>query len=296
MTFISRPNHLSSLLSKMSFESLIEGHDNITITVYDGIGGDCLSAGEHMAKYNIDNVTGPFSVYNKDMNNGTCRKVERLIPVHVTRKQLQSNNGNENKFIFGDIPLQLWVAIIALVSSFAMISFCTYSSKARERRNKELDRIRDQRKKMNNETKTNKKKKNKSNKEDKKEEQDISEKLSDGTLVSKYISQKDDDPTIAEEGNVGTINEYSGHDIEDLEDIQEREIEQDEHMYDGEIESDDDSKEESERKNPDSEWMQHFDSTSGDNYYENMKTRRVTWTKPNVICINGDDDHELEDF
>ena len=41
----------------MTYESLSEVHDNITIAIYDGVGGDCLSKDEHMIKYNTYNMT-----------------------------------------------------------------------------------------------------------------------------------------------------------------------------------------------------------------------------------------------
>ena len=133
MTFVARPNHLNSLLSKMTYESLNEGFDNISLTIYDGVGGNCLTEVEHIARYNLYNVTGPYSIH-RDENNVSCHKVEKLIPIHVVTKGKTVETG----WYLDEAPMQLWVAMITLVFSFVAVSLCSVCTRTRRKKIKEV--------------------------------------------------------------------------------------------------------------------------------------------------------------
>ncbi len=276
MTFISSPNHLNSLFSHILYERLTEGYDNISVSIYDGVGGDCLTADEHMTKYNLNNITGPYTIHSRDKDNSTCQKVEKSIPVHIVKKELEEKSKGIIDDILGDLPIQLWVAMIALVLSFALILFfsinCSKGGKRRKKRSKAKKSRGDRSKNVG------KKDKRKYDAEDivveysstdskKKEYKDA---LEENEITLGGISDQEDYEKYYEDG---------GYD---------EEMEKEEYYGEGE-EEDLDNDYEGEQDISGCEWIQYFDSSSGDHYYENTRTRRVTWTKPNEPCINGDE-------
>jgi hypothetical protein len=46
MTFMAQPLHLNDIFTNMTYDSLEPGEDAIIVTIYDGEGGECLSAFE----------------------------------------------------------------------------------------------------------------------------------------------------------------------------------------------------------------------------------------------------------
>ncbi len=158
MRFISRPIHLNSLLSIFRYDSLIEGHDNITLTIFDGTGGDCLTEDEHITKYKLYNFSSPYTIHSmniinqedhNNMNNQTrivpiaptetCYRIQKQIPLSVVRISNHKPLHGMNKVIqvIQEVPMQLWFAMIALISSFGLIFFmscyCRIQKESRER-------------------------------------------------------------------------------------------------------------------------------------------------------------------
>jgi len=220
MTFITRPVYLNSIFSNLMYESLIEGWDNISLTIYDGIDGNCLSYSQHKMKYGMYDVYGPFTIHGND--NVTCYKVEKIFQVNVVKKPIVDTN----KWLdFSKIPMQLWVAIIVLLSSSLILSLCSFCSKwwATKRKNlvKQKKRRRSRRKKRRDRTLKNSSQSNNENGFESREEVKENQ---------KYIGDNATQPSGCQ-------------------------------------------------------WIQYFDSASGEHYYEETKSRRVTWTKPNKSFV-----------
>jgi hypothetical protein len=101
MTFTARPLHLNDILSDMTYESIEPGEDNIIITVYDGVRGECLSEFEHNQRSMMNSYMG-----KQTLHLGRCHSVVRSISVNVKKHKSPDLHANR---IF---PVQLLVAIV----------------------------------------------------------------------------------------------------------------------------------------------------------------------------------------
>ena len=334
MTFISRPTYLNSLFSSFEYQSIVVGNDNITISIYDGIGGECLTQNEHMNRYKQYNLTSPYTIYsnNHQMNSRnnnnnissddhddqyyhhqqqqkapiSCHKVTNQIPINIQRirsshDQKQTLHGmNKIIHIIQEVPIQLWFAIIALITSFGLIAFISFYCKIQKQFK---ERIKDHTLKGYNTsttTKTNidngssgKKKRKRERKKLQgdgggddgenrmtmgvvgsssssdgviKEEKEIKKKKKKKNLFIDDDDDDDDNSVISSPADTTTITTPTNHhDLEEQEQIIDRS---------------------STTSTNNCEWIQYLDTSSGDYYYENVRTRRVTWTKPTSPFAN----------
>lgn len=296
MTFVAKPNDLNSLFSHMIYESVSDGYDNITISIYDGIGGECLTQAEHMTSFDEYNFTGPYTIHKQiiadsynnitipsssnstDSDNITmsspsfCHDIEKVIQVQVIQKE--SNILLQKNVRIGDIPIQLWIALITLFISFLTISVCTISSKHHAEmieKAKKMNITSHHRDVDGMKTKTVTKKT-----KERKEKKGL-----DGGLDS--INESDDERTHRLTVKATPI-EYSYDSSNSDNDG--------DYSYDNSSNYDEDylgssSKRDDDGDNGTCEWIQHYDASSGNHYYENIRKRRVTWTKPDVPFMHG---------
>ena len=248
MIFITKPHHLTPLFSSMTYESLNEGYDNITLSIYDGVGGDCLSISDHMTKYNLYNVKGPYTVHNFTQSNSSCHQLMKTVPVYVTKKGIETKKNG----VFHEFPMQLWVASIALLSSFLIVSvftFCTQKQNGRKAPNKSKIKQRSKKRKRVNVTKR--------------------------SLSTKKAKETAAETQIQHAHSVIEESHHENHYNNENSDVVHDEHRQMEHDYISDNCDDENY-----------EWIQYYDSTSGDNYYQNTRTRRVSWTKPDGPFID----------
>lgn len=346
MTFVSRPTYLNALFSTFKYESIVKGNDNITFTIYDGMGGDCLTKDEHINNYKQYNISSPYSIYNSDNNDQTlCSKVEKSIIINVQRESNHLQSKGVDKFfkILSEIPVQLWFAVIALVSSFGMIFIVSsYSKKKKSKRNRRgAGRCFHSRTK---EARANTHCINEEEQQQQWEEEGQTKKEKEKRVIKKRHRNKSIrfslanqsnppylDARIDEESDTSRVecnfdhNSYDDSDSisseEDEKDHGEVDHEEDESGIILDIEKDatyeqeevsaidvvvvDPVEEGNEQKNDinflssidvkggdgiktrttttkNLEWIQHLDPSSSEIYYENSKSRRVTWTKPST--------------
>ncbi len=281
MTFVAKPNDLNSLFSHMIYESVSDGYDNITISIYDGIGGECLTQAEHMTSFDEYNITGPYTIHKQistDSDNITmtsssyCHVIEKVIQVQVIQKE--SNILLQKNVRIGDIPIQLWIAMITLFISFLTISVCTISSKHHAEMIKKA-------KKMNVTSHHRDDDGIKSKPVTKKTKERKDKKGLDGGLDS--INESDDERThrLTVKATPMEYSYDSSNSDNDGDCSYDNSSNYDEDYLGSSRKRDDDG------DNDTCEWIQHYDASSGNHYYENIRKRRVTWTKPDVPFMHG---------
>jgi len=94
----------------MTYESLVLGDDEILVTIHDGEGGECLSSIEHSTKYFLNQYKGMPTIHQR------CTSVLRSMSVKVLDFEV---SGNEESML-KRLPLQL---IIACVFAVVVILF-----------------------------------------------------------------------------------------------------------------------------------------------------------------------------
>jgi hypothetical protein len=98
----------------MTYESFTEGLDHISITIYDGEGGECLSQQEHESRHAIQGLIG-----RPTMHLG-CNKISTGVHIKVLKPKLKSNDS-----ILLKLPAQLIIAFgfASLVGSCIIYSY-----------------------------------------------------------------------------------------------------------------------------------------------------------------------------
>lgn len=98
----------------MTYESFIEGQDHITITIYDGEGGECLSQQEHEFRHAIKGLIGRPSIHSG------CIKISTGVQINVLKPKLKSNDS-----VLQKLPAQLIIAFgfACFVGSYVIFSY-----------------------------------------------------------------------------------------------------------------------------------------------------------------------------
>lgn len=98
----------------MTYESFTEGLDHLSIKIYDGEGGECLSQQEHTSRNAIQGLIG-----RPTMHLG-CNQISTGVQIKVLKPRLKSNDS-----ILHKLPPQLIIAFgfASLVGSCIIYSY-----------------------------------------------------------------------------------------------------------------------------------------------------------------------------
>lgn len=260
MTFIARPLDLNDIFTNMTYESLVTGKDDIIVAIHDGAGGECLSSKEHDQRYRINNNMGRPTIHRQ------CTSVVRSQTVNVLKDETFANS-QSRKF-----PLQLIIAILfatlVLLSLTVILPIIRWwkdrkgsqvaphnkKGKGAETGTKKIKFISKMKLRDTGGTKKNGEGK-KMVKKNKKDEAHPPSKKSSAQKKDKVVKKNKKDeanPPLKKSSAQIVENNYDSH-------------------LDSTV-----------------EWIQYFDESTGDQYYENTLTRRVTWTEPQQY-INGEE-------
>ena len=303
MTFLAKPNDLNSIFTGLMYEGFVEGIQPIYISIYDGEGGNCLSSNEHHMTRKRENFQGPSTIFNGCIVS-TGKLLVSVLAYDEDRFSTKLN----------PVPLQL---MVALLSGFVLLFIygyiaCCHQEKFlswRFRNQTKRDQVSNQSKKeliydemdlSQNEEQGLQSRGCYSNSINEKEyldggmrdepsgnsecEEDKSkERVEDTSVGEKTMDDIDmrvppSHPNVSPEfepntASNGISNEVSqdqraplvGSDVYSLNE-RKGEAEHEEKFLDDEENG--------------IEWLQYFDSSTGDFYYESTMTREVTWTKP----------------
>ena len=215
MTFLAKSNDLNSILPRLRYETLLKENDVLNLTIYDGADGDCISTQEHFRRSDMN--TQYFGlikpIYNK------CYTTSYSVSIQSSKY----TEGNHSGFMQNNVPFHLWVA---LGVGSILISYLLWKFKQKVHLGM-------------NRNPTNWIRNNMRLKYTKCEEQENHE-----------------------EESIVFENEAENQEVFS------------DSIYDKESTSVQDMNSE------DTRWIQHLDNETDEYYYENEKTRRVTWTKP----------------
>lgn len=122
LTFLAKPFDIMDILANMTYESFYEGQDQINMTIYDGVGGQCLSPQEHKSKHSIQGLIGRSSVHIG------CTLIQINMRVNIIKPHLQSSD-----ISLSDLPVQLVIAIgfASIVGVFIIYCYMTRSSSSK---------------------------------------------------------------------------------------------------------------------------------------------------------------------
>lgn len=304
MTFLAKPNDLNLIFTGLMYEGFVEGMQPIYISIYDGEGGNCLSSDEHHTTRIRENIQGPPTTFT----GCTVSTGKLLISV------LAYNEGQlSNKSI--PIPLQLMVALLAgfiLLFIYACMGCChregillrhfgnkTKRDLVSNQSDKEL-LVCDRLDLSKNEERLKQPRECSSNSTNKKEymdggemrdtsceEYEGGEETSKKSIGNSHINERPLDDTDKREPSQPNMSSHFEPNTISNANIDDNSQEQSNLavgleagiLKRSESETDQEEKFLVDEGNG-AEWLQYFDSSSGDFYYENTMTREVTWTKP----------------
>eukprot|EP00978_Attheya_sp_CCMP212_P009333 scaffold22035_cov57-Attheya_sp.AAC.2 len=124
MTFLAAPSDITSILSNMTYESVLDGRDTLNITIYDGAGGDCLTIQEHET-LNGDSLNVQTNGYIPVSSiRNECFVVSKSLPIHVV--PFYGISGNRKSI--RNLPLHAWVGLIG--TSFVMFKIFLWMCRA----------------------------------------------------------------------------------------------------------------------------------------------------------------------
>lgn len=124
MTFLAKPNDINAILNGLVYESLDAGTDLIQISIYDGEGEGCLTGEEHTRN------AGLHSIFPTSVHQG-CFVVSGSLSIEMLDGTALPETTN---FRFENIPLQLWVAVLCSVCSGLLVITIKVRAHARRRR------------------------------------------------------------------------------------------------------------------------------------------------------------------
>ena len=250
MTFTARPLHLNEIFANMTYESLEVGDDEIIVSIHDGEGGECLSLTEHMQRFRNNQYMGKPTIHRG------CTSVVRSLSVRVF--QDESHVIKESK----KLPLQLVIALVfaAVVIIILTVVLPLYrwrvSGKALQQPLGSEGGKKEKRTRMKRSNPwklADKKRKKRTN--DKHRRKQMACKPQTSKLLRKGVSEKDD---------------LADHRI----------VEFDLEMSERKNYANDDVSDDNDSIVTDDEWTKYFDKSEGAYFFENRRTRKLTWTPP----------------
>ena len=285
MTFVAQTLDLDDILANFTYESLVVGTDDIIFTIHDGEGGECLSSVEHAQIYRNNAYMGKPSIHRR------CTSVVRSQSIKVLHGSQSANMQRRT------IPMQVTVAIAFAAFVFLLLTVIfpiRRLMKAYKESQVAPPGVRQNRKK----------KRKLSTSKEKKLKKDSAQKKEDNAKITKEDAKEN--KARNEESKKETKAAKERKRIENKK-SKETKIKKDERKpvsasaesvklnHDRQKEYIDETTEPDSDYNIDNtaEWIQYSDESSGDFYYENTLTRRVTWTEPKNY-INGDDKKSKE--
>ena len=283
MTFVAQTLDLDDILANFTYESLVVGTDDIIFTIHDGEGGECLSSVEHAQIYRNNAYMGKPSIHRR------CTSVVRSQSIKVLHGSQSANMQRRT------IPMQVTVAIALAAFVFLLLAVIfpiRRLMKAYRESQVAPPGVRQNRKKKRKLSSSKEKKLKKDSAQKKEENANITKEDAKENKARKEESKKE---TKAAKERKRIENKKS----------KETKIKKDERKpvsasaesvkLNHDREKEDETTESDSDYNIDNtaEWIQYFDESSGDFYYENTLTRRVTWTEPKQY-INGEDNKSKE--
>ena len=288
MIFLADPRIVGQVLSRITFQSFFPGPDSITITVYDGFGGDCPIESD------------------ETHSTSMCFSSSGIIPAYV-----RSTISQPQQFHALEVPTQAWIGLggITMYGVFFLLylinKWKSHKKMKQSLSDDEIDKninfrccSRKQRSHLHNGNNSN------NSVGSLKSTTDTSK-----TSISKWLAYVDQktgqtyfqdkqsrrvtwtEPreeyelveTVLSSSQAFGNNDDSGSDNDDNLSVTSRKIE-----YKSDLTSNDMSSPPEQGAESNSRWISFTDETSGDPYYMEKYTRRVTWTKPNEQIDSGD--------
>ena len=119
MTFLSQPDDVERLLSRMTYRSFATGTDEIQITIYDGLGDECPNEEEHRVRYDESGKASSSSIHP------SCYIVSKTIPVVILQTSSETLTISSS---LKSVPMQAWVGIGGLLIYFLFAAIIMYKN------------------------------------------------------------------------------------------------------------------------------------------------------------------------